>query len=51
MEAPNKDKVISDGALEENDKKLLRVLKDYLMDFLENSYCALVEQVFTEHSK
>jgi hypothetical protein len=35
--------IVNDAALEQSDKKLLELLKNHLIDLLENSYCGLIE--------
>ena len=37
--------IINDAALEDSDKKLLEILKNHLIDLLDNSYCGLIEQL------
>lgn len=51
IEAPNKAHIISDSILEDSDKKLLEVMKGYLIDLLLHAYTPLVDQVFSEISK
>jgi len=37
------DRLINDVSLDKGDKKLLAMLKNHLVDMLQNSYCPLIE--------
>jgi hypothetical protein len=43
MDGPESSKIINEAALEQSDKKLLELLKNHLIDMLDNSYCGLIE--------
>ena len=45
FEAPENSKIINDIALDQSDKRLLELLKNHLIDLLDNSYCGLIEQL------
>lgn len=45
IESAENNHIINEGALEKSDKKLIELLKNHLVDLLENSYCGLVEQL------
>lgn len=51
IEAPKTNMIINESCIDDSDKSLLTLLKDYLIDILENSYCSLVEQAFCEIAK
>jgi hypothetical protein len=51
IEAPLTNTIINQAALDESDRKLLKLLKTYLLDMLDSSYCPMIEQVFNEISK
>lgn len=37
--------IVNEAALEQSDMKLLDILKNHLIDLLDNSYCGLIEQL------
>ena len=43
-------KLIDEGAIDEQDEKLLQILQDYLIDFIQHSYNPLVEAIFDQIS-
>jgi hypothetical protein len=45
IDGPETSNIINEAALEQSDKKLLELLKNHLIDLLDNSYCGLIEQL------
>lgn len=45
IDGPESSNIINEAALEQSDKKLLELLKNHLIDLLDNSYCGLIEQL------
>lgn len=40
--------IICDGAKDERDVSLVKVLNSYLQDMLQNSYCSLIEELYSQ---
>jgi len=40
--------ILNEGSLEDSDRKLLKIIKNYLMDMLENCYNALNNEIFVQ---
>ena len=48
IEAPETNEVINEVSMMDDDRKLLGILKSYLLDLLEHSFSPLIEQIFSE---
>ena len=38
--------IVNEGTMEDSDHKLIQIIKNYLLDMLENTYNSLINEIF-----